>query len=227
MTSDHPRFAQWDSAYVLGALSPTERNEYEEHLATCQECQRSVAELTPMPGLLARLSSERGIALLETTDAPTPAPEADLVDRLVRTSRVRSIRRIRIWMTAAAATLILIAGILVSLGRPDSQSIALEPTTDAQISATVTLTPVGWGTRIELDCTYEGTAADAPEQGWPYALYVTGDDGSSNEVSSWRASPGKTARLEAGTAVDLGDIAMIEIRAVGSDTTLMRGTPTD
>jgi hypothetical protein len=27
------KFAQWDAAYVLGALSPAERREFEEHLA--------------------------------------------------------------------------------------------------------------------------------------------------------------------------------------------------
>ncbi|HKH08625.1 MAG TPA: zf-HC2 domain-containing protein, partial [Agromyces sp.] len=56
MNSDHARFAEWDSAYVLGALSPVERREYEEHVAGCDECRRSIAELAPIPGLLARLT---------------------------------------------------------------------------------------------------------------------------------------------------------------------------
>ena len=43
MNPDHPRFADWDSAYVIGALSPAERREYEEHLETCETCRRSVA----------------------------------------------------------------------------------------------------------------------------------------------------------------------------------------
>ncbi len=49
MNPDHPRFADWDSAYVLGALSPAERREYEEHLETCETCRRSVAELVADP----------------------------------------------------------------------------------------------------------------------------------------------------------------------------------
>ena len=32
MNPDHARFAEWDSAYVLGALSPAERREYEDCL---------------------------------------------------------------------------------------------------------------------------------------------------------------------------------------------------
>ncbi len=62
-----------------------------------------------------------------------------------------------------------------------------------------------------------------PAAGWPYALYVVDRDGGRNEVSSWRATPGATARLEAGTAMELGDIASLEIRAVGSDDVLMLG----
>ena len=50
MNPDHARFAEWDSAYVLGALSPAERREYEEHLESCELCRRCVAELTPIPG---------------------------------------------------------------------------------------------------------------------------------------------------------------------------------
>jgi hypothetical protein len=235
MTTDHDRFAPWDSAYVLGALSPSERIEYEDHLATCTECRRAVAELTPMPGLLARLSGERANALLEDPDAATLSPPTDMVDRIRQQHNIRRIRRLRrIWSWTAAtaasvAALILLAVIIVplTLGRPsDAQSFALESLTDAPISATVTLTPVGWGTRINLSCTYEGEAADAPEQGWPYALYVTDDNGELREVSSWRASPGETARLEAGTAIDLADIVAVEIRPVDSDRALMRGVPT-
>ena len=35
-------FAHDDAAYVLGALSPAERLEFVRHLATCDECSRSV-----------------------------------------------------------------------------------------------------------------------------------------------------------------------------------------
>jgi anti-sigma factor RsiW len=38
-----------DGPYVLGALSPTERAEYERHLAGCQTCRGSVAALAVLP----------------------------------------------------------------------------------------------------------------------------------------------------------------------------------
>ena len=36
-------YVQWDAAYVLGALSPAERREYEEHLAGCPACQAAIS----------------------------------------------------------------------------------------------------------------------------------------------------------------------------------------
>ena len=48
MNADHSRYADWDSAYVLGALASAERREYEAHLETCEACRRSVAELEPI-----------------------------------------------------------------------------------------------------------------------------------------------------------------------------------
>ena len=32
MNPNHSRYADWDSVYVLGSLSPAERREYEEHI---------------------------------------------------------------------------------------------------------------------------------------------------------------------------------------------------
>ncbi|HEY0120031.1 MAG TPA: zf-HC2 domain-containing protein [Cellulomonas sp.] len=53
---EHEAFADWDAAYVLGALSPDDRHAYEDHLAGCERCRAAVAELAPLPGLLARAS---------------------------------------------------------------------------------------------------------------------------------------------------------------------------
>ncbi|QAY63910.1 hypothetical protein ET495_12460 [Xylanimonas allomyrinae] len=55
MTTD--AYATWDGAYVLGALSPAERDEYEDHLRRCAACARAVAELGELPPLLGMLSA--------------------------------------------------------------------------------------------------------------------------------------------------------------------------
>lgn len=227
MNPDHARFADWDSAYVLGALSPVERGEYEHHLESCELCRRSVAELTPMPGLLARLSPERAEALLgEPDDGSAPAPRSDLLD-VVRLEDRRRRRARTWWVVSAAAAAIVIAAIAVPLAltRPSviSESVAFEAVAEVPLSATATLTQVAWGTRIELDCRYsDAEASDTPAGGWPYALVVVGRDGERTDVSSWRATPGAAARLSAGAALDLDEIASLEIRAIGSGDVLMR-----
>jgi len=233
MNPDHARFADWDSAYVLGALSPVERGEYEHHLESCQLCRRSVAELAPMPGLLARLSLERATALVGDSDAgadagPAPGPRDDLLDVVRLEDRRRRRRRARTWWIAsAAAAVVVIAAIAVPLAtlQPPvvSEAIAFESVAEVPLSATATLTQVAWGTKIELDCRYaDAEASDAPADGWPYALVVVGRDGVRTDVSSWRASPGAAARLSAGAALDLDEIASLEIRAMGSGEVLMR-----
>ncbi|MFE6967441.1 anti-sigma factor family protein [Agromyces sp. NPDC057679] len=229
MNPDHARFADWDSAYVLGALSPAERAEYEQHLEACERCRRAVAELAPMPGLLTRLSPERAYALLGDGDAePIAVPRDDLLD-VVRLEGRRRRRRARTWWIAsAAAAVLVVAAIAVPLGIARSpivgESVAFESVAEVPLSATATLTQVAWGTRIELDCRYaDAVASDAPPEGWPYALVVVGRDGERTDVSTWRASPGAAARLSAGAALDLDDIASLEIRAIGSGEVLMRG----
>lgn len=229
MNPDHARFAEWDSAYVLGALSPAERREYEEHLESCERCRRAVAELTPMPGLLARLTPDRASALLEEPAVAPQAPRPELLDAVRKEGRRRRIRRMRLqFAAAAAAVVVVLTAVLVPLAilrsATDTQTVAFEAVLDVPVSATATLTSVGWGTSIELDCRYgEVATSDAPEDGWPYALYVVDRDGNSSEVSSWNASPGKTARLAAGTSLGLDDIASLEIRALGSGDVLLLG----
>jgi len=104
-----------------------------------------------------------------------------------------------------------------------SESVAFEPVAEVPLVATAKLTQVGWGTRIELDCRYAETeTSGGSTERWPYALVVVGRDGERADVSSWQASPGADARLSAGAALDLDEIASLEIRAVGSGDLLMR-----
>lgn len=51
-------YRRWDAAYVLGALSPEERLEYEDHVAYCLSCPAGVVELSGLPGLLAQIPFE-------------------------------------------------------------------------------------------------------------------------------------------------------------------------
>ncbi|MCZ2263463.1 anti-sigma factor family protein, partial [Isoptericola sp. QY 916] len=62
MTAPTDPYREWDAAYVLGALSPADRRDYEEHLAGCDACRAAVAELAGLPGLLASVPAEHALA---------------------------------------------------------------------------------------------------------------------------------------------------------------------
>jgi anti-sigma factor RsiW len=42
-------FVTYDAAYVLGALGPQERAEFEHHLRECAQCSAAVASLAGVP----------------------------------------------------------------------------------------------------------------------------------------------------------------------------------
>ena len=133
------------------------------------------------------------------------------------------------WIAAAAAVVLAFVAIAVPLSilRPfdATESVAFESVADVPLTATAELTPAGWGTRIELDCRYcrgRGHPTPPPRAGRTHSWWSTAT-ASAARSSSWRASPGSTARLSAATAVDLDDIASLEIRALGSGDVLMRG----
>jgi anti-sigma-K factor RskA len=86
--------------YVLGALEPAERADFEEHLAGCERCQAEVAELRGLPELLEQAAPPVEVPpwLRERTFAA--------VERAAAHQRRR--RRLRLALTAAAACLVLV-----------------------------------------------------------------------------------------------------------------------
>ena len=58
------------------------------------------------------------------------------------------------------------------------------------LSASVKLTPVEWGTHLELECSYADATDGGAGTAWSYGLYVTGDDGTTSELSTWKIAPG-------------------------------------
>lgn len=78
--AEHARCADWDGAYVLGALTPGDRHVFERHLEECERCRDAVAELAAMPGLLAQIrpglpdGREVEPQRSEDADSPSPAP---------------------------------------------------------------------------------------------------------------------------------------------------------
>lgn len=205
MNAEHERYADWDAAYALGALSATERAEFEEHLAGCDRCREAVAELTSTVFALARVSAEDAQRIADQ-DADGAAPVRVLA---AARARRRTRRRAVTWIVGAAAAVVVAVVVSVALLVPrPAEAVALEPVGGAPVVATVALTSVPWGTKLDVVCAYEGYA------GWSgtYELTVTGADGTTTTLSNWTAKSGATARLSAGTGLTEADIRSVEIR---------------
>ncbi|MEP9382549.1 zf-HC2 domain-containing protein [Nocardioides sp. KR10-350] len=239
----HERYADWDGAYVVGALSPAERAEFERHLAGCALCRHAVTALAPLPGLLARVDPEDAEALLEGGPSAVPelppelaTPPADLERRLLAAAGQqsppsfwrRTSTRVGLGLAAAAAVAAAVV-VPVSLQGSDGPApqaqgvaVALRPRVETPLTADVALTPVAWGTRIEMTCWYAKEPYDATHS---YALYVLDHDGRPSLVSRWHASPGDTANTSGSTDLAVADIRQVQLRDGSTGQVLLAGRP--
>ena len=218
-----------DGAYVLGALSPEERLTFERHLSGCPTCSRAVRELAGLPGLLAQVPLD----VVESPEADVPLPDT-LLPSLVREVRRGERRRRRVTWLAAAAAAVLVGGggtaalVLHDDGGPATRPVAtasapartMTPLGHADLTAQVSLTPVLWGTRLDLTCRYSTPeAGGAPYPHEPstgaatYTMVVRSAGGAVQQVAAWRAVPGKTLHLSAATSWARSDIVEVEVRA--------------
>jgi hypothetical protein len=208
-------YAESDAAYVLGALSPAERREFEGHLRDCPECAQSVRLLAGMPGLLGRVDVE---VLEPPPDQPLPTRLLPNLVSTVRRSRMR-----RTWVTAglaAAAAVLATVGTVAVLDHPVShpESGSVIPTGAAMtrigtdpMGATVALTRVAWGTRLDLTCSYQTIGGDYVGGAASYALVVHTAGGGRQRIATWRPLPGKTMQLSAATASAPAQITEVDV----------------
>ena len=79
----------------------------------------------------------------------------------------------------------------------------MTPVGTEPISGWLSLTQVGWGTRLDLECSYAQESDAYHDPTWStYTMYVHTADGDTEQVASWKAVPGKTMQLSAATASD-------------------------
>jgi len=221
MTSTDP-FAHDDAAYVLGALSPEQRRAFEEHLEDCERCRRAVSDLAGIPGLLGRMDES---AFAEPDELP-PLPDTMLPELLRVVRRRRRTRVIAAAGVAAAVVLVFALGALVRGGGDAHEPAAGQVMTQVdqtQLEATVTLQQVAWGTKLHLACSYAGELSGYEPVS--YALEVRTTDGATQRLITWRAVPGRTIQLDAGTDADADDIARVDVVAVGSESPVLTLSP--
>ena len=215
-------FAEQDGAYVLGALSPAEHLQFEQHLPGCDACSRSVQRMAGLPGLLSRVDP----AVLEERELE-PLPPTLLPALLHAVRRTRRRRQALVGAAAAAVVLAVVPTTLAvhdAVGGGSTTAAAprvaggagrtMAPVAGAPVRARLALAPVSWGTRLDLTCTYEapqGSSYPVPAT-VRYTLVVGTRDGRTQQVGTWRAIDGRTVRLTAATAVPRRDITSVQVR---------------
>jgi hypothetical protein len=218
-----------DAAYVLGALSPTERLDFERHLAGCPHCTRAVRELAGLPGLLGRVDASVLESSPETEPVPVPDTLLPSLSREVRRSRRQ--RTFAVAGLAAAVTAVVAVAVPVAISQAGDDNAAapngttsgttpagptsrpMTPVGDVPVQASVALEPVTWGTKLVLDCTYQPSSVEySLPPAVDYTLVVRTRGGRTEQVGSWRSVRGTTMRVTAATSVNRAAIASVEVR---------------
>lgn len=228
-------YVRWDAAYVLGAMSPSDRREYEAHLAHCAQCSQAVSELAGMPGLLALITPDEAFGTLPGKAAPEdgepPAPR--VLTQLVGTVQRRRRYRRAATALAAAAAVVAVAvpvGVLVTQDHRPAAPVTAMPVPDRANTTETVFTPVvpttitasasvastSWGTVIFVECSYEDTWPGDGRYGADtegYALTVTDRSGVVTTLATWTGEAGRTVRPTATTSLPVDAIASIDVRS--------------
>jgi Putative zinc-finger len=239
------KFAEWDAAYVLGALSPADRREFEEHLVGCPSCQAAVSELAGIPGLLAQVSPGDAAMLSMAVDKDAgrgevsassateeeliePAPPPSLLPKMIKAARVRRRKMLAAVAGIAAAVILAIGGVAVAAGllplRPESpQRVAFSPVVPNAITAVADVIPGQDGTEIKVECQYGEVSEPTPGGGHEYySIFVVDRSGNATEIRKWPAAPNKQMRPSGTTPLRVSEIADIEIRQTETNEVLLR-----
>ncbi|WP_156754249.1 anti-sigma factor family protein [Actinokineospora pegani] len=200
-------------AYLLGALDPGARADFEAHLGRCASCRAELVKLSPLPGLLHRVKPEDFAESVEPTAADLAVAPEDAAPR------AGLWRRQRVLLSAAAAVLVLALGAVVGyrvLGEEATEQ-ATQPPAPAVAPVSWTATDPASGVRADVELTIRSWGTefrirlkDVPP-GKPCKLVVRGRDGD-REVAGWWSSGYLTdEQIPGSTSIDLGRISQVQV----------------
>jgi hypothetical protein len=216
--------ADWDAAYVLGALSLEERRKYESYLAANPDRATELTELAGMPGILKALSRDEAVALTNLAGAPPSDDRHDNMTSLAQAAAQRRQRSRRAWLAAAVASAaaLLIAGGVVG-ATIFSQTTApvatvamqeMQPTPRGGLTAQLAVSEKKWGTELNWACEY---TKDWSRNVKSYDIVVTTHDGVQTAVGSWKPAGDEAKGLSAATSISTSQIRAVDIRVTGSN----------
>ncbi len=218
--NSEPNMAEWDAAYLLGALSAEEAAEYERYLA---DAPKRRDDFDGIPAILDLLSPEEALALIggqpETEDPERVAPQAVSLAAKSERRQLRSRRaRLATTLLASAAAFLFIGGIVgyVVIPHDSSTGATLHAMAAGQregVTASLAVSDEPWGTRLDWECQYTKDWATKVNA---YDLVVTTKDGAESTAASWRPSGGAATNLAAATVIPKSEIRTITIRAAGT-----------
>jgi hypothetical protein len=220
--------AEWDAAYVLGALSLEDRRAYENYLAANPARAAELTDLAGMPGILNALSRDEAVALTDLAGAapagvPPSQDRPDNVASLAHAAAKRQQRSRRTWLAtavAAAAALAITGGVVGATVFPRSpapvQAVALQamqPTPRGGLTAELAVSEKKWGTELNWACQY---TKDWSRNVGSYDIVVTTRDGVQSAVGSWKPAGDEATGLSAATSIPTSQIRTVDIRVTGS-----------
>ncbi|MEU7767014.1 zf-HC2 domain-containing protein [Nocardia sp. NPDC049190] len=238
MTELTDDYATWDAPYVLGSLTRVERREYEDHLASCVDCQAAVADLAGLPGMLALVDTETALAMIEppaevaaATESAPPVPQllprlAAAAERRHRRSRWVSIGTAVAAAAAAVAIAVPLAVTMTGTEEPGTSEHVfaertMQPLQPTPVAASFKLIPAGDKTRVVMSCSYPPSAQS---NNWNFAMYVTRTDGQQEELGQWPATPGTDLTVDQTVNGPPDQVRAVEIRSAGTGKVLLVGT---
>ena len=129
-----------------------------------------------------------------------------------------------ITLAAAAAVLAvaLVVGILPGIlghrgdDQPMASAVTMSKVAETPINATVTLTGFGWGTRIDMVCTYGDYASRGQATTENLSMVLLDHNGTQNEIATWVGVNGATALPSGNTTLQKDQIKSVQL--VDTDT---------
>ena len=211
-----------DASYVLGILTPAERQAFEQHLSGCATCQAAVARLAGLPGLLGLISAS------DVENEPPALPDT-LLPRLLSVAARERRRRRWIWTGTVAAAAACIAALVIVLivspaAKPNSvalpQPVAMTPLVPGPMAVSLQLVDKQWGTSIVITCHYAGTH-DAGED---YQLVAFDTAGKAQNLGWWMSVAGGGSTVTTASSLRLAAISRVEVR-LGDGLPLLSAVP--